>query len=145
VSAATDLARAASLRARQDKALDKLWRFDGVAETFRAGLTRGKYAYRYENTHTDGTISRGPITHADALQALTDTPAGGYAYYPGQGDPLQGLRFAAHCECPKLVSDYADALPLVRITRDSFEVIPGELPEITADEWAHLTGSSVNA
>jgi hypothetical protein len=145
MSAATDTARAASLRARQDKALDKLWRFDGIVTTFRAGLEADKYAYRYERSYSNGTISRGLISHADAAEALESTPAGGYAYYPGQGDPLQGLMFAAHCECPKLVSDYAETLPLVKITADTFTVIPGELPTITAEEWAHLTGSSVSA
>ncbi len=107
-------ARAAALKARQDKALDKLIHFqDAGVTTFRTRIDRGDFAYRYQHTHTDGKNSYGLVSHADAAEAIATRG-------------LAGLSFTAYDECPKLVSDYADTLPLAHtVGYDSLLITEG--------------------
>ena len=131
-------ARAAALTARQARTLDKLIRTpDGDIASWRERIERGDYAYRVARVYRDGARAYGLIEHADAAEALANAPAGGNTLYPGADHPLQALHWAPFTACPKLVHDYAEDLPAVIVTPDSFDV---EHP-ITAEEWAHLTGA----
>jgi hypothetical protein len=106
----TAIARAASLAARQDKALDRPYRLsDGRVVTFRERIEAGEFAYRTEHHAADGKVRRGLIEHADAAEA-----AAGH-----------GLAFASYNECPKLVSDFAETLPTVVVHGyDDTTVVP---------------------
>ena len=119
---AIETARAASLAARARRALDKLWRDADTGEHYTIGerLTTGHYAYVLVHEWSDGTTSRGLISHADATDALTREPS---TLYPGADDPRQGLQFAAYTEAGKLACDYAAAtLPVVRVTPRTFDI-----------------------
>ena len=119
-----ETARAASLAARCRRALDKLYRDTDTGEiyTLWERISSGYYAYVLTHEWSDGTFSRGLITHADAAEALTRTPS---AYYPGADDARQGLMFATFTEAGKLVCDYAaEALPTVTVTPSAFAILP---------------------
>ena len=119
-----ETARAASLAARCRKALDKLYRDADTREVYTLGerLNSGYYAYVLVHEWSDGTVSRGLISHADAAEALMRTPN---AYYPGADDARQGLSFATFTEAGKLICDYAaETLPTVTVTPSSFAILP---------------------
>jgi hypothetical protein len=109
-------ARAAALAARQGRALDKPYRFsDGGIHSFRTRIDGNEFTYRVEHYDRDGRIRRGLITPEDAAEGLS-----------GAG---KSLAFSAYAECPKLVFDYANSLPIVIVRGyNDVTIVPTKQP-----------------
>lgn len=87
--------------ARQAKALDRPYRFRDRVSTFRRRIDAGEFAYRTVREYADGTRRHGLIEREHDELARVER------------DGTRGLVFAAYDECPKMVADYADTLPLL--------------------------------
>ena len=128
---ALETARATALKNRQNAALDKRYRDGTTGEifTYRAKLDAGtEYAYRRAETDLSTGRTEYGLVYADDARAeieRIDNYTGLYARF-GAPDAV-ALEHARYSVVPKLIADYAEALPLVRITHNAGRRVSTEL------------------
>lgn len=135
----------AAMQARQTAALDKLYRdrATGRIYSLRTALAEGEYAYRRaEHDRATGRTEYGLVSAQDAAAMLARSEDFAGELYAQFGAPRAlAVEHAQYTVTPKLVADFAESLPWLRIERDGYSRVSTEV-EITDAEWAQLTGGA---